>query len=219
MAATTIPEDRRNLPLDAGFDGYGRASTDTEGCARFSSVKPGRVPWPQGGMQARAHQHLDLRPRPAQPRRDAALFRRRSGQCRGSRAEDARSGAAPDLARQAGRQGRVAPADPSRRPEGDRLLRLLNNNDRGNAMTYDIVIRGGRIVDGTGSDRLHRRRRASATARSRRSARSRRRAGARSTPTASPSRRASSTSTPISTRRSAGIRTARRSAGTASPPR
>ncbi len=46
------PEDRRNLPLDAGFDGYGRASTDTRGCARFSSVKPGRVPWPQGGMQA-----------------------------------------------------------------------------------------------------------------------------------------------------------------------
>ena len=46
------PEDRRNLPLDAGFDGYGRASTDTAGCARFSSVKPGRVPWPQGGMQA-----------------------------------------------------------------------------------------------------------------------------------------------------------------------
>jgi protocatechuate 3,4-dioxygenase alpha subunit len=46
------PEDRRNLPLDAGFDGYGRASTDTGGCARFSSVKPGRVPWPQGGMQA-----------------------------------------------------------------------------------------------------------------------------------------------------------------------
>ena len=46
------PEDRRNLPLDAGFDGYGRASTYTDGSARFSSVKPGRVPWPQGGMQA-----------------------------------------------------------------------------------------------------------------------------------------------------------------------
>jgi protocatechuate 3,4-dioxygenase alpha subunit len=46
------PEDRRNLPLDAGFDGYGRASTYIDGCARFSTVKPGRVPWPQGGMQA-----------------------------------------------------------------------------------------------------------------------------------------------------------------------
>jgi protocatechuate 3,4-dioxygenase, alpha subunit len=43
------PDDRRNLPLDAGFDGFGRASTDREGCARFSTVKPGRVPWPRGG--------------------------------------------------------------------------------------------------------------------------------------------------------------------------
>ena len=46
------PEDRRNLPLDAGFEGYGRASTFTDGCARFSTVKSGRVPWPAGGMQA-----------------------------------------------------------------------------------------------------------------------------------------------------------------------
>ena len=46
------PDDRRNLPLDAGFEGYGRASTFTDGCARFGTVKPGRVPWPAGGMQA-----------------------------------------------------------------------------------------------------------------------------------------------------------------------
>ena len=46
------PDDRRNLPLDAGFDGYGRASTDTKGTAHFSTVRPGRVPWPAGGMQA-----------------------------------------------------------------------------------------------------------------------------------------------------------------------
>jgi protocatechuate 3,4-dioxygenase alpha subunit len=46
------PDDRRNLPLDAGFEGYGRASTYTDGSSRFSTVKPGRVPWPQGGMQA-----------------------------------------------------------------------------------------------------------------------------------------------------------------------
>ena len=26
------PDDRRNLPLDAGFEGYGRASTFTDGC-------------------------------------------------------------------------------------------------------------------------------------------------------------------------------------------
>ena len=46
------PDDRRNLPLDAGFEGYGRASTDGSGFARFSTVKPGRVPWPEGGLQA-----------------------------------------------------------------------------------------------------------------------------------------------------------------------
>mgnify|MGYP003340119546 CR=1 FL=1 len=43
------PEDRRNLPLDAGFEGYGRASADSTGTARFGTVKPGRVPWPHGG--------------------------------------------------------------------------------------------------------------------------------------------------------------------------
>ena len=46
------PDDRRNLPLDAGFEGYGRAGTDTDGCGTFTTVKPGRVPWPAGGMQA-----------------------------------------------------------------------------------------------------------------------------------------------------------------------
>ena len=46
------PDDRRNLPIDAGFEGFGRASTDAEGVARFGTVKPGRVPWPEGGLQA-----------------------------------------------------------------------------------------------------------------------------------------------------------------------
>ncbi|MCX7366429.1 MAG: protocatechuate 3,4-dioxygenase subunit alpha [Alphaproteobacteria bacterium] len=46
------PDDRRNLPLDPGFEGFGRASTDTSGCSHFSTVKPGRVPWPTGGLQA-----------------------------------------------------------------------------------------------------------------------------------------------------------------------
>ena len=53
------PEDRRNLPLDAGFEGFGRASTDTKGCARFGTVKPGRVPWPTGGLQA-AHINISV---------------------------------------------------------------------------------------------------------------------------------------------------------------
>ncbi|HTR83304.1 MAG TPA: protocatechuate 3,4-dioxygenase subunit alpha [Reyranella sp.] len=46
------PEDRRNLPLDYGFEGFGRASTDARGDATFATIKPGRVPWPAGGMQA-----------------------------------------------------------------------------------------------------------------------------------------------------------------------
>ena len=50
------PDDRRNLPLDAGFEGYGRAGTFTDGTSRFTTVKPGRVPWPYGaeggGLQA-----------------------------------------------------------------------------------------------------------------------------------------------------------------------
>ena len=53
------PDDRRNLPLDGGFEGFGRASTFTDGCARFSTVKPGRVPWPEGGMQA-AHINVSI---------------------------------------------------------------------------------------------------------------------------------------------------------------
>jgi protocatechuate 3,4-dioxygenase alpha subunit len=46
------PEDRRNLPLDPGFHGFGRASTDTAGRAVFRTIRPGRVPWPAGGLQA-----------------------------------------------------------------------------------------------------------------------------------------------------------------------
>lgn len=53
------PEDRRNLPLDPGFEGFGRASTDASGCARFGTVKPGRVPWPAGGLQA-AHVNISV---------------------------------------------------------------------------------------------------------------------------------------------------------------
>lgn len=53
------PEDRRNLALDKGFEGFGRASTDRSGVARFGTVRPGRVPWPQGGLQA-AHINVSV---------------------------------------------------------------------------------------------------------------------------------------------------------------
>ena len=56
------PEDRRNLPLDAGFEGYGRASTFTDGRSTFATVKPGRVPWPYGGGQGGGMQapHINI---------------------------------------------------------------------------------------------------------------------------------------------------------------
>ncbi len=51
------PEDRRNLPLDPGFTGFGRAEA-TSGAYVFDTVKPGRVPGAGGepgansGLQA-----------------------------------------------------------------------------------------------------------------------------------------------------------------------
>jgi len=53
------PDDRRNLPLDEGFEGFGRAGTDARGVARFATVRPGRVPWPAGGLQA-AHINVSV---------------------------------------------------------------------------------------------------------------------------------------------------------------
>jgi protocatechuate 3,4-dioxygenase, alpha subunit len=46
------PSDRRELPLDPAFDGFGRAPTDDDGRFTFMTVKPGPVPGPDGSMQA-----------------------------------------------------------------------------------------------------------------------------------------------------------------------
>jgi protocatechuate 3,4-dioxygenase alpha subunit len=46
------PEDRQRKPLENGFRGFGRIPTDAQGRFRFSTVKPGRVPGPRGGLQA-----------------------------------------------------------------------------------------------------------------------------------------------------------------------
>jgi protocatechuate 3,4-dioxygenase alpha subunit len=46
------PEDRRKLPLEKGFRGFGRIPTDARGRFRFSTVKPGPVPGPGGKLQA-----------------------------------------------------------------------------------------------------------------------------------------------------------------------
>ena len=45
-------DDRDDVPLEDGFLGFGRSGTDADGGFEFVTVKPGAVPWPQGGMQA-----------------------------------------------------------------------------------------------------------------------------------------------------------------------
>ena len=44
--------DDREIELEDGFGGFGRSGTVDGGRFRFVTVKPGRVPWPQGGLQA-----------------------------------------------------------------------------------------------------------------------------------------------------------------------
>jgi protocatechuate 3,4-dioxygenase, alpha subunit len=52
------PEDaREEIPLENGFDGFGRCATDSEGRYEFVTVKPGPVPAPDGGVQA---PHIDV---------------------------------------------------------------------------------------------------------------------------------------------------------------
>ena len=47
------PDDSRDLELDPSFTGFGRTATDFEtGEYRFETLKPGRVPDPEGAFQA-----------------------------------------------------------------------------------------------------------------------------------------------------------------------
>jgi len=47
------PEDARaDIPLEAGFIGFGRSGTVDDGWFEFVTVKPGRVPAADGGLQA-----------------------------------------------------------------------------------------------------------------------------------------------------------------------
>ena len=47
------PEDTQDRPLDPKFQGYGRIFTDEAGAFRFTTIKPGNVPGPDGKPQAR----------------------------------------------------------------------------------------------------------------------------------------------------------------------
>jgi protocatechuate 3,4-dioxygenase alpha subunit len=46
------PDDHQSKPLDPNFTGYGRAPTDDEGRFAIETVMPGRVPGPDGTLQA-----------------------------------------------------------------------------------------------------------------------------------------------------------------------
>ena len=46
------PEDTQNKPLERGWRGFGRIPTDAKGAFRFTTIKPGRVPGPDGKLQA-----------------------------------------------------------------------------------------------------------------------------------------------------------------------
>jgi protocatechuate 3,4-dioxygenase alpha subunit len=46
------PEDKQAKPTEQGFRGYGRSLTDDAGAFRFRTIKPGRVPGPDGKLQA-----------------------------------------------------------------------------------------------------------------------------------------------------------------------
>jgi protocatechuate 3,4-dioxygenase, alpha subunit len=45
-------DDREDVPLEDGFLGFGRSGTEDDGRFEFVTVKPGPVPWPEGGVQA-----------------------------------------------------------------------------------------------------------------------------------------------------------------------
>jgi protocatechuate 3,4-dioxygenase alpha subunit len=51
------PEDTQDKPLDPNFQGHGRLGTDPEGKCVFETIRPGRVPGPNGTLQA---PHLEV---------------------------------------------------------------------------------------------------------------------------------------------------------------
>jgi protocatechuate 3,4-dioxygenase alpha subunit len=51
------PDDPQEKPDEPGFAGYGRVPTDDAGRFHFTTIKPGRVPGPDGKLQA---PHLEV---------------------------------------------------------------------------------------------------------------------------------------------------------------
>src|SRR5437016_6033314 len=46
------PADTQDKPLQDGFVGFGRVATDANGAFSLKTIKPGRVPWLGGVLQA-----------------------------------------------------------------------------------------------------------------------------------------------------------------------
>ena len=46
------PDDTQDKPLEPGFKGFGRVPTNKDGGFRFTTIKPGSVPGPDGRPQA-----------------------------------------------------------------------------------------------------------------------------------------------------------------------
>lgn len=46
------PDDAQEKRIEPGFTGHGRVPTDVEGRFHFTTIKPGRVPGPNGKLQA-----------------------------------------------------------------------------------------------------------------------------------------------------------------------
>jgi len=46
------PDDAQKKPIEQGFTGFGRIPTDDEGRFHFTTIKPGRVPGPDGNLQS-----------------------------------------------------------------------------------------------------------------------------------------------------------------------
>ena len=46
------PEDTQDKAIERGWRGFGRIPTDAKGGFRFTTIKPGRVPGPDGKLQA-----------------------------------------------------------------------------------------------------------------------------------------------------------------------
>jgi protocatechuate 3,4-dioxygenase alpha subunit len=46
------PADTQDKPIEPGFNGFGRIPTDDDGVFRFTTIKPGPVPGPNGTTQA-----------------------------------------------------------------------------------------------------------------------------------------------------------------------